>query len=461
MEAQPIALALFFIPIFFLDTQLTAPPLDQGTIALMLVSLHWWALLTRTIVRHSGNEQLVKPLQIQGLILACIFTFGLFLLTGHTIPELIVPAALIIWAWRRGILWTAKETHDEQLITTFKVGFIALIVILILSMLYYSQMSSDTGTPVPQNYVLPVLAQALPLFFLSGLITLSFSRLEIIRKDRMRNTLGSSRLDPTRSWRLILTLTWIALVAASVILETYSLAPLRSLFTPLWNLALTILAAILYVIFALFSLLVKPLVGTLPAPAHLRPPPPSSPRHGHINPAPPISPTTELIVLLVISIIALLLIFLIIQMVLRYRQHIQDKDGVNEEEERENLSLSHLWQARREERRRHQADTPTLEPLDPTSARAHYRALLLTTLQHRSDLARRTHETPREYQQRLTSALTNIAAQTEAATPPDPAILAELTDAYVGERYGSKQLNQPQKSFLSKWVPNLLRHLAQ
>jgi heme/copper-type cytochrome/quinol oxidase subunit 2 len=461
MEAQPIALALFFIPILFLGTQIAAPPLDQGTIALILVGLHWWALLTQSIVRHSGNEQLIKPLRVQGLILACIFTFGLLLLTGHTVLELIIPAALILWAWRRGIQWTTQETHEERLITTFKIGFITLVVILILSMLYYSQVSSDTSVSVPQNYMLPALAQALPLFFLSGLITLSLSRLEMIRKDSMRNTPGRSRLDPTRTWRLMLALTWTALVTACVILETYSLAPLRALFIPLWNLVLALLEIMLYAVFALLSFLIKPLTGTLPAPAHPRLALPPTSHHGHMPSAPSLPPAIVSIALLTMFILVLLLVFLIIQIALRQRRYNQDEDGMHEEEERESLPISRIWQTRREEHHRLLQDTPAMEALDPASARAHYRALLLTMLHSRTDLIRHAQETPLEYQQRLTSALNNLATHREVETPPDPAILAELTNAYMNERYGSKQLNRPQKSFLGRWVPSLLQHLIR
>lgn len=464
MEAQPIALVLFFIPTFFLGMSLSTPPLDPVIIALMLVCLHWWALFTRLLAQRSGDEQIAQPLQLQGLILALIFTCGLQLLTGHTIPELIIPGALIIWAWRRGILWTRKETHDEQLTMTFKVGFIALIVILILSILYYAtQTSNDPGVPVSQNYILTALAQALPLFFLSGLITLSFTRLEIIRQDRMRNTLGSSRLDPTRSWQLVLLLTWIALVAFCAVLETYSLAPLRALFLPLWNFVLTALGTILDIIFAVLSLFIKPLTGVIPAPTSFQHPPSmTTPRHGHINNTPGASPTLEIIVLLTISIIVLLIVFLIVQAVLRQSQHRQDEEGLAEEEERESLSVSHILQARRKEQRRDKKNitTFTLEPLDPTSARAHYRELLLSIFQHRSHLARHTNETPYEYQQRLTSALSNTTAPTDEATPANPTILTELTNAYMNERYGNKQPDQSQKSFLGQWVPNLLRHLT-
>jgi hypothetical protein len=190
--------------------------------------------------------------------------------------------------------------------------------------------------------------------------------------------------------------------------------------------------------------------------------PPFKQKQGHINHPSGIPPALEIIVLLLLAMIVLLIVFLIIQAVLRHVQHAQDDESGNEEEERESLSMSTILQARRKERRRHQRNMPisTPEPLDPASARAHYRELLLTTFQHQSNLARHANETPFEYQQRLTSALNHIAVQTEGETPSDPAILAELTDAYVSERYGSEQLNQSQKSFLSQWIPNLLRHLT-
>jgi len=106
-----------------------------------------------------------------------------------------------------------------------------------------------------------------------------------------------------------------------------------------------------------------------------------------------------------------------------------------------------------------------LEPLDPTSARAHYREMLQTVAKERDDLARTPAETPVEYEARLLAHLGNAAADvqdlpTGNRLPPDPAILDELTRAYVSERYGGKLTLQRQRAHLQTWVPHLVARLT-
>ncbi len=467
MEAQPIALVLLFMPILFLDVLPSGPMLDMGAIVLILAGLHWWALFTHALTERGGNEHLIRSLQLTGLALAGIVVCGLQLFMGNTISDLIIPCLVVIWGWRRGNLWARKEVHDEQLILTFKIGFITIVAILLITILRYVQTSTDGGITVPKDYIFTALAQALPLFFLASLVALSFSRLEMIRKDSKRNVLGDSRLDPTRNWRLILLLAWLVLIAMCIALETFALTPLSILFTPVWNLALAILDLILYVLFAALSLLVKPVLSFVTVPRSFRQLPIPSPSKAHSANNPGIPPAVTIIMLLILTCIVLVLAFLIIRAVLRQRRHTWDEEEMNEEEERESLSLNDILQARRErrEQRRQDAIDALLDPLDPASARARYRELLQTAASSQANLARRTYETPYEYQRRLASLLGSVpleetTAQAGEATPPGPAILAELTDAYVRERYGDKPLDQPQRSYLGRWIPDLLRRLV-
>jgi hypothetical protein len=140
-------------------------------------------------------------------------------------------------------------------------------------------------------------------------------------------------------------------------------------------------------------------------------------------------------------------IILFVRLVLtRLKTRVEDEA---EEEERESLDIGAILNERREERqRRRQKQLPfALEALEPTSARARYREMLLALEQDGAGLSRLPAETPQEYQQRL------------ALTIRTAAILEELTRAYVRERYGNKPVEQPQQSYLGSWVPYLISRL--
>jgi hypothetical protein len=103
-----------------------------------------------------------------------------------------------------------------------------------------------------------------------------------------------------------------------------------------------------------------------------------------------------------------------------------------------------------------------LEPLDPTSARARYRELLQALAWKREELARRPNETPAEYEARLL-ALLKMAPPLEAqgdSTPPDPAILDELTCAYMQERYAGKHPHLQHDAYVPAWIPRFVRRLV-
>ena len=108
---------------------------------------------------------------------------------------------------------------------------------------------------------------------------------------------------------------------------------------------------------------------------------------------------------------------------------------------------------------------PALEPLDPTSARARYREMLQALAAEKDDPARMPAETPAEYEARLLVHLENAAPNAQELPPddrlpPDPAILDELTRAYVSERYGGKLTRERQRAHLQAWVPHLVARLT-
>jgi hypothetical protein len=139
------------------------------------------------------------------------------------------------------------------------------------------------------------------------------------------------------------------------------------------------------------------------------------------------------------------------------------------EEVREGLDarslLGERWQEWWNHRRRRRNAHLPLEPLDPTSARARYRELLQALAAEKDDLARMPAETPAEYEARLLVHLQNSDPNAQELPsgerlPPGPAILDELTRAYVSERYGGKLTLQHHRARLQAWVPYLVARLT-
>jgi hypothetical protein len=102
------------------------------------------------------------------------------------------------------------------------------------------------------------------------------------------------------------------------------------------------------------------------------------------------------------------------------------------------------------------------DPPFPDTVRAHYRAMLQAAVDARSNLARRTMETPAEYAQRLQAffatpdgmkALVGIGANpAEAET-----IVQQLTDAYQLVRYRGDVDMPTAHGWLQTWLPTLKR----
>ena len=132
---------------------------------------------------------------------------------------------------------------------------------------------------------------------------------------------------------------------------------------------------------------------------------------------------------------------------------------------RESLSRESILKTRRKEQRQRQktGDLAAREPLDPTSARARYRELLQELALNGEKLTRRADETPSEYEKRLL-ALLKKASSVEAqgdGMPTDPAMLDELTSAYLQERYGEKHPRLLHDSYAPAWIPRFVRRLTE
>ncbi len=175
METQPIVLLLFFLAVVFAGAG-TPVPLGEAGITLLLLGLQWWAMFINYRLRQGMEQRTATILHVSGVV----FAFGLALLTNLTtfdLPMIIVIAGLVIFCWKRGIDKAKEGLYDEQLIFVFKLGVGILLVVLTLSVL------SPNG---PLQYASVTLGYALPLFFLSGLIALSFMRVSMIRREHAR-----------------------------------------------------------------------------------------------------------------------------------------------------------------------------------------------------------------------------------------------------------------------------------
>lgn len=126
-------------------------------------------------------------------------------------------------------------------------------------------------------------------------------------------------------------------------------------------------------------------------------------------------------------------------------------------EQRERLNARSILSERRRQRRQRHKTNFKLEPLDPASARAHYRDLLIVANKRGEPIARHPDETPSEYQRRLQSLATELSVRD--GEQPGEIIVGELTRAYIPERYGKKSVKPGQSSYLRKWMPDFIKRL--
>jgi hypothetical protein len=467
MEAQPLALGIALISLMVTSTP-TDAPVGAGGIALAALGLLWWAMFVEHRLRPSTRERegtLLYLLGWLGAFVAIAAPHLPFLLAGEHIFPVLLDAALITWLWRRGMYRAQTGFEYGSLATSFKVGFGILLGILLIVML------------LPEQKALrDMLANALPVFFLSGLVTLSLARLGTLR-NRHHSVDGPSA-DPARAWLLALALFGGVLVALVIIIEAiFSFSSFEwvvSALTPLWNalgtliswilygIIFIVLAPIFYIITFLFDLITQhatspqkpPIVGLKPSPIQ-------QPWHPQ-----PISPELLTIGRWVFLVLALFVVLVVMRAILR-RWYVRSKsEGIEEVRERLDARslLSERWQEwwnRR--RRRTQASSPP-EPLDPDSARARYRELLSTLAASKSELARKPAETPAEYEVRLLAQFGGTAGPQNNTNnddlPTDTALLDELTFAYILERYGGKRTDDRIRMYLRTWVPRLVTRLA-
>ena len=466
MEAQPIALVMALLT-YLVVRNIAAAPIGAAGIALLELALLWWAMFVEHRIQRSPRGRGMAWLHVPGWLIVLGITLGISLLpsaiTWQRVPAFLLLTLLVTWLWRRSMHRVQTSFEYEQFSTSFKLSFGALLGILLIAIGF------------PQLPALrDELTGSLPLFFLSGLVTLSLVRLGAIRNAR-RSSDGELS-DPTRSWLLGLTLFGVMLVALVFVVESiFSFSAFElgvTALTPVWN-ALGV--AVSWMIYALVIVVLTPLyylfsfvLGLLvhngntqqKQQAGLKPP-----FQQNMSPH-TLPPDMIAIGRWVFLAMALVVIFLVVRASLRRWFTKSSDEGV--EEVREALDarslLGESWRAWWNRRRRKHAST-ALEPLDPTSARARYREMLQAVALEKAEMARQPAETPSEYEARLLAYLdaekqpVSNAVQEKNGTT-DAAVLEELTRAYALERYGGKRTDSPRRAYLQAWVPRLVGQLT-
>lgn len=455
METQPVALALLSASLL-LTRHSQSLPLEAGSITLLMLSLYWWALLVKRMTRTRDWKPLPQLLSLLGLLLALATLIGMHSSFLHNIPALLLTAGLIIWLWQRALSRAQTGFEGEKLLTSFRLGFLTLIAILCLTVLNFLP---------AQAMILNALIPALPIYFLSGLVTLSLPHLTIASKgERARATAraqqgnrGHAVFHSTRIWLILLLCLWLVILVAAIALDFITFQSLVSVLAALWNVVSAPLSAINAFITWLLSL-------SSPAPVHRNPCVPNAP-NCKVLPLPTPQPYANPILVAVVLIVLLLALLAIITAVLRnlslaYR---------TEDELREGISLRAFLEARRQRRQRQRKAAFELEALEPNSARMRYREFLQAMARRKDDLVHRPDETPAEYQARLSLTLEraqhaqhaqhNTAQKDDASS--ETAILDELTCSYISERYGEKHSDTRQRTYLRGQVPLLIKRLTR
>ncbi len=448
METQPLALLLTFGAITYVSDS-TAAPLEEGSITLLLLGLHWWERAVSAIPQRRLS---LMGARLLGLFLAIAITVSTHMALLNDTPTLVFTIALITGFWYVGMYRVQTGPSDEYVLTSFKIGLGVLLGVLIFTLLIFQ--------PVVPQVLHDELTRALPTFFLSGLIGLSFTRIMIIRKENASSAQRSTQGDPTRVWLMILTLAWILVMSSTFAFEAFGFQPLVAAATFLWNglgIGINWLLLLLTHLFN-FTIGLFPSTPQIPSP---HPPPSFNDRRP--SPLPILAEILILLVRLFLLGVLLYILFFVLRAILR-RVHMTPEDE-SEEEIRESLSLQAILKARREEQRKRAQKTgalAALEPLDPNSVRARYRELLQALAWNKEELSRRANETPAEYETRLLTLLKKappLEAQGDG-TPPDPALLDELTSAYMQERYGGKHPHLEHDAYMPAWIPRFVRRLV-
>ena len=440
------------------------PLLGIGGVATLLVV--WYLRLYTTV------SALWQPAWIGALFQDFQFNSGRI-----AVPLGIVVLLALLW-WR-GLRLGRNQIEHEQVAWSFKIGFGALVGVLLLV---------GTVDSSARNALIVQLGLTLPIFLFVGLASLSLGRLSEIRHARRAK--GSSQADPTRLWimaMLVLSATLLLLfLGIEQAFSDQAFLGVVSALQPLWSgitaavawLAVG-LAYLLYWIFYPLDLFIH-WVFRAGQPA-AQPTQPVTPQTPHAKGTVTALPTEWLSagqwVLIGIGVLILLII-----LIRAFRGFASWRRDDEQDEERENLGAANVLGAQlrallanlaaRFQRRRsaeNEGDT-----LTAYSVRSLYRRVLRQAAAH--GLGRHAAETPQEFAKRLgpamaqqvlsesASASTLVKDQTGAtggALSAADSDLETLTAAYEQARYGDYELSAPQIAALTSDVDRLLQRLGQ
>ncbi len=463
MLAQPIGLAVALLMLLVAQTP-TASSIPIGQSALLLLGLLWWAMLVEHLSRtRRWRKAVITLLHILGWLLALILAVGphlLPLLKGQDILDVVLAVLLVTWFWRRGMHYALLGFEYGDLATAFKISLGFLLVLLLIAV------------PIPQAQgVLAALEGVFPLFFLSGIVSLSLARLSRIRATRGPD---GFQADPSRAWLLALTALGGIILALVMLVNAFfsfnSFEWLLGLLTPVWNALGTLISWLLYgIIFLLtplfdlssflFGLLAHTSASQAAQSVHAGRSPLQGPQGPHTLPP-------ELVT--IGRWVFLALLFLLVLLVLRktVQRWFRRDEETPVEEERETVdvrsALRERWQNWRDQHSRRRRAAHLLEALDPASLRARYRELLRAVAEADTTLARHPDETPHEYEERLVRHL-NVHHEQDAASdsrPTTPEMLREVTEAYARERYGLEPVDDQLRTRIIAWIPDVILHIT-
>lgn len=460
MEAQPVALLVALLTLITTGS-LAAQPLSVGALVLLALGLLWWSMFVEYILKRTRRAGLSRLLHLLGWLAGFAGVgapYALQLSHGATYAALFLDALVVAWFWRQGMRRAQAGITYGQLITSFKAGFGVLLAVLLLVIV------------LPQQTALrDTLAGATPVYFISGLIGISLARLGEIRSGSRAQS--GAQADPTRPWLLALTALGISLLLVILLIEVifpfHTFVSLFIALNPLWSALGTLLGWLLYGLIFLFwpiYLLIDFLThlgghgGQQQGQSNQGYKPPNFPNRGPQD----IPPELLNIARALLIAMALLAVILLIRALLNRRLIGGDDEEIDEV--REGLGARSLLGQRWRDwwnRRRRASHVAGLEQLDPDSARARYREVLLATTG--DDLQRQPNETPSEYQARLLAYLKDAQAShfaPEDLAPAIPSLLEGLTDTYNNERYGGKQTDERRRIYLRTWVPQLVKRLV-
>jgi hypothetical protein len=457
MIAVPLGLLLQLIARLTVVPPAPAP-LNTGVLTLIMLGFLWWARLTKYLASKQSKDEQPSRGNIDVTSLVVVLA-GLAVVNwvslaqGSNLFLLLAEVILVLWLWRRSLQLMRRGMEFAELSTTFKVCFGGLLLLFLIILVVPST-----------SALLSSLAAQLPLFFLCGLVSLSLARLEAVRHVRLGD---GSQADPTRNWLLALTLLGSVLVVLVIGVETLvsfnTIEFWLSLLNPIWNILGVVVGWILYVfVLVVLSPLFYAFSSLIDLIFHGKRLPPPNQYQNATNRSKSlhaISPEFVNLGRWILLAAVIVVVVLLVRAVLRH-WFLPTEQQTEVDEVRERLDARSLlreqWQAFW--RRRRTRSRVAREPLEPGSARAHYRALLDAVQADASMHERKPTETPAEYEVRLLPLLREQAAEAQASQ--EMLAMQELTRVYMDERYGARRTDEHARASLDRQVPRVIQRLT-